>query len=89
MFGYHLTRPVLYCTYIHLTMTDAATTVSLLDTCHALVPGVKTSYGYKPSLAAGIIFCALFGLSMIAHTVQLVWKRNWWCVVFSIGCLSM
>ncbi|KAL2014299.1 hypothetical protein VTN00DRAFT_1824 [Thermoascus crustaceus] len=68
-------------------MTDAATTESLLDTCHALVPGVKTSYGYKPSVAAGIIFCALFGLSMIAHTVQLVWKRNWWCVVFSIGCL--
>ncbi|OJJ51641.1 hypothetical protein ASPZODRAFT_442865 [Penicilliopsis zonata CBS 506.65] len=55
--------------------------------CHALVEGFGTSYGYKPSLGAGIAFCVLFGLSMILHTVQLVWKRYWWCVVFTLGCL--
>ncbi|KAL2222962.1 RTA1 like protein-domain-containing protein [Thermoascus aurantiacus ATCC 26904] len=69
-------------------MTGTVTRESLRDSCHALIPGVNPPYGYKPSLAAGIVFCVLFGLSMIAHTVQLVWKRNWWCVVFTIGCLT-
>ncbi|KAJ5239951.1 hypothetical protein N7468_004570 [Penicillium chermesinum] len=55
--------------------------------CAAYVPGIGTSYGYVPSLGAGITFCVLFGVSMIAHTVQLCWKRTWWCVVFSIGCM--
>ncbi|KAI9044382.1 RTA1 domain-containing protein [Aspergillus affinis] len=56
--------------------------------CHAKFAGLGTSYGYVPSLAAGIVFLVLFGLSMLAHTVQFIWKRNWWCVVFSIGCLT-
>ncbi|KAK9242000.1 putative RTA1 domain protein [Lipomyces tetrasporus] len=59
----------------------------LASGCHAIIEGVETSYGYKPSLVAGIIFSALFGLSMLVHTAQLCWKRTWWCSVFSIGCL--
>ncbi|KAJ5174544.1 uncharacterized protein N7482_000421 [Penicillium canariense] len=55
--------------------------------CPAHIPGVGTSYGYVPTLAAGIAYCTLFGLSMIFHTAQLWWKRTWWCSVFSIGCL--
>ncbi|KAJ5492860.1 hypothetical protein N7539_001606 [Penicillium diatomitis] len=55
--------------------------------CHAKIPGVGTSYGYVPSLGAGIAFLSLFGLTMVVHTVQLCWKRTWWCVVFSIGAL--
>lgn len=57
--------------------------------CHAKIDGYGTSYGYVPSLAAGIVFCVLFGLSMLLHTLQLVWKRTWWCSVFVLGCISM
>ncbi|EAW21484.1 RTA1 domain-containing protein [Aspergillus fischeri NRRL 181] len=60
----------------------------LRNSCHPLIDGVNTAYGYQPSLAAGIVFCTLFGLSMILHTVQFAWKRTWWCCVFSIGCLT-
>ncbi|CRL17754.1 RTA1 like protein [Penicillium camemberti] len=55
--------------------------------CPAYIEGVGTSYGYIPSLGAGIAYCALFGLSMILHTVQFTWKRQWWASVFSVGCL--
>ena len=61
----------------------------LSEGCHAKVEGYGTSYGYVPSLAAGIVFCTLFGLSMILHMVQLVWKRTWWCAVFVLGCMGM
>ena len=57
--------------------------------CHALVEGVNPAYGYQPSLAAGIVFCVLFGTSMVAHTAQSFWSRKWWCLLFAIGCLSM
>ncbi|KAM0113828.1 hypothetical protein ACP6JB_000398 [Aspergillus fumigatus] len=60
----------------------------LRNSCHPLIDGIDTAYGYRPSLAAGIVFCTLFGLSMILHTVQFAWKRTWWCCVFSIGCLT-
>ncbi|OJK05210.1 hypothetical protein ASPACDRAFT_74723 [Aspergillus aculeatus ATCC 16872] len=59
---------------------------SLREGCHAYVEGYGTSYGYQPSLAAGIVFCVLFGVSMLAHLVQMVWKRTWWCTVFVLGC---
>lgn len=58
------------------------------ESCAAYIPGVKTSYGYIPSFGAGIAFCVLFGLSMIAHTAQFCWKRTWWCAVFSIGAMG-
>ncbi|KAB8228578.1 hypothetical protein ETB97_000087 [Aspergillus alliaceus] len=60
----------------------------LSRSCHSLIDGLDTAYGYKPSLAAGVVFLVLFGLSMIIHTVQFTWKRVWWCAVFSIGCLT-
>ncbi|OOO09400.1 RTA-like protein [Aspergillus oryzae] len=56
--------------------------------CHALVKGVNPAYGYQPSLAAGIVFCVLFGTSMVAHTAQSFWSRKWWCLLFAIGCLT-
>ncbi|QMW34624.1 hypothetical protein G4B84_010090 [Aspergillus flavus NRRL3357] len=56
--------------------------------CHALVEGVNPAYGYQPSLAAGIVFCVLFGTSMVAHTAQSFWSRKWWCLLFAIGCLT-
>lgn len=56
--------------------------------CPAYIEGVGTSYGYIPSLGAGIAFCTLFGLSLIIHTIQFIWKRQWWASVFSVGCLG-
>ncbi|KAB8199279.1 RTA1 like protein [Aspergillus parasiticus SU-1] len=60
----------------------------LSTSCHPIIDGMDTAYGYQPSLAAGIVFLVLFGLSMIVHTIQFTWKRTWWCAVFSIGCLT-
>ncbi|KAJ5684121.1 uncharacterized protein N7477_000466 [Penicillium maclennaniae] len=59
----------------------------LLVGCHALIPGVGTSYGYVPTLGAGIAYLVLFGLSMILHIIQMCWKRTWWTSVFAVGCL--
>ncbi|KAJ5760904.1 hypothetical protein N7520_008060 [Penicillium odoratum] len=61
--------------------------MALTTGCHAKIEGINTSYGYVPHLSAGIAFCVLFGLSMIVHTIQFCWKRQWWCVVFSVGCM--
>ncbi|CAJ2509928.1 Uu.00g058280.m01.CDS01 [Anthostomella pinea] len=44
-------------------------------------------YRYDPSLAAAAAFVALFGLSAIAHTYQLIWKRTWYFIPFVIGGL--
>lgn len=57
-------------------------------TCHAYVEGISTPYDYTPSLAAGITFCTLFGLSVLLHTFQALYGRKWWCLVFAIGCIS-
>ncbi|KAL0261909.1 hypothetical protein SLS55_003342 [Diplodia seriata] len=40
---------------------------------------------YKPSLAAGVIFAALFGVSTLLHTWQLLRKRTWYFIPFVIG----
>ncbi|QGA13175.1 hypothetical protein EYB26_000822 [Talaromyces marneffei] len=63
--------------------------IELRSQCYAYDPAleVDTNFGYVPSLAAGIVFTTLFGLSMIAHTVQFIWTRWWWCSVFSVGAL--
>ena len=63
--------------------------LNLETTCHSYIPGVHTSYGYVPSLTAGIIFVVLFCLSALAHTVQAIMTRRWWCLAFMIGALSM
>jgi len=58
------------------------------DGCYSYFDGVPTIYeGYVPSLSIGIVFCVLFTLSMVAHIVQFIWKRTWWCSVFAIGSL--
>ncbi|KAL4754034.1 hypothetical protein BDW72DRAFT_157538 [Aspergillus terricola var. indicus] len=56
--------------------------------CHAYIDGIGTPYGYVPSLAAGIVFLVLFGLTMVGQAIQFAWKRTWWCVVFAVGSLT-
>jgi hypothetical protein len=57
--------------------------------CVPYNPAQRTAYGYVPSLAAGIVYCVLFGLSMILHTFQAIKTRALWNLVFAVGCLSM
>lgn len=58
------------------------------ESCHAYVEGISPAYNYVPSLGAGIAFSVLFGLSMAIHTVQFIWKKTWWCSLFSIGAMG-
>jgi hypothetical protein len=61
------------------------------DGCTPYIPeygASNTMYGYVPSQTIGILFCVLFALSMVAHIVQFLWKRTWWCSVFAVGCLG-
>ncbi|KIV99821.1 uncharacterized protein PV09_08492 [Verruconis gallopava] len=56
--------------------------------CKAYEPGKADLYGYKPELAAGIVFSVLFFISMVAHFVQGWMKRTWWTAVFAVGALT-
>ncbi|KAF7585440.1 hypothetical protein BBP40_010899 [Aspergillus hancockii] len=62
--------------------------LTLNKRCLPMMAGYRTTDGYQPSLAAGVLFHMRFGASMVAHTAHAVWSRNWWCLLFSIGCLS-
>ncbi|CEL09289.1 hypothetical protein ASPCAL12427 [Aspergillus calidoustus] len=44
-----------------------------------------TFYYYDPSLAAGAIFAALFGLTTFLHLYQLLRTRTWFMIPFAIG----
>ena len=57
--------------------------------CVPYNPAQRTAYGYVPSLAAGIVYCVLFGLSMVAHTFQAIRTKALWNLVFAVGALSM
>ncbi|KAL8818583.1 MAG: hypothetical protein Q9223_002808 [Gallowayella weberi] len=53
--------------------------------CSSWDPTNPPSYGYMPSLAAGVIFVALFGLAFTAHLAQTIISRRWWLILFAIG----
>lgn len=56
--------------------------------CAALIPGLSPSYGYVPSEAAGIAFVVIFSLMALSHTGLAIWKREWWCLVFTVGAIG-
>jgi len=58
------------------------------NVCVGPINGSSGVYGYDPSLAAGVVFCVLFGLSMLAHTFTSFRYRTWWQLVFSVGALT-
>ncbi|KAI9848235.1 MAG: hypothetical protein M1838_000624 [Thelocarpon superellum] len=69
--------------------TSTSNTIVITTTgCPAYVDGYDTSYNYVPSRAAGIAFVTLFSLATALHTIQFIWKRQWWCSVFAIGALT-
>jgi hypothetical protein len=56
----------------------SATHLSLQSGCHAFEEGILNQYDYVPSLAAGITFVALFGVTCALHVIQATWTRMWW-----------
>lgn len=48
----------------------------------------RTYFHYDPSLAAAALFVALFGITSIVHTYQLVKSRTWYFIPFLVGCLG-
>ncbi|KAJ5676811.1 RTA-like protein [Penicillium maclennaniae] len=42
-------------------------------------------YGYKPSIAAGVIFIILFALTTAYHILQLTKAKSWYFIPFVIG----
>ncbi|KAI5859984.1 RTA1 like protein [Durotheca rogersii] len=44
-------------------------------------------YRYPPSMAAAIVFVAIFAISALTHISQLVRKRTWYFIPFLLGCL--
>ncbi|GAA6063548.1 hypothetical protein JCM10212_002660 [Sporobolomyces blumeae] len=48
-----------------------------------------SSYGYIPSLSYGVIFIAVFAITMVAHVAQIVLtRRKLFMIVMPLGCLG-
>lgn len=56
--------------------------------CHALIPGVETSYGYEPSLPAGVVFSVVFFLSLGGHVFRSVQYRKTASVLLAVSALT-
>ncbi|KAJ9148589.1 RTA1-domain-containing protein [Pleurostoma richardsiae] len=56
--------------------------------CHALIDGLDPSYGYVPSLGAGIAFCVLFGICLLGHTAQFARLRRWTSILLALGAVT-
>ncbi|TVY88059.1 Sphingoid long-chain base transporter [Lachnellula willkommii] len=53
--------------------------------CQAYSPDIRNPFGYRPSLAAGIVFLTLFFLSACTHLFQAIRYRKWWLSLFVLG----
>ncbi|KAL6716940.1 hypothetical protein ACLMJK_004852 [Lecanora helva] len=57
--------------------------------CVAYDPLAKApTYGYVPSLAAGVVFTVVFALSLFTHTFQVARSRKWWYSSLALGALG-
>ncbi|PYI07313.1 RTA1 like protein [Aspergillus sclerotiicarbonarius CBS 121057] len=45
------------------------------------------TYNYEPSYPAAIVFAVFFGITTLAHGIQLFWTKTWFFVAFFIGGL--
>ncbi|KAK3493884.1 RTA1 like protein-domain-containing protein [Neurospora crassa] len=53
-----------------------------------LIEGVNPSYGYRPTLGAGIAFDVLFGICVIGHLIQLIRFRQWTSGLMMVGAIT-
>lgn len=59
---------------------------NLADCTESTCPVKDSVYGYKPSMAANVIFCAIFAASMIAHIIQGIRWKSWsFMIAMGIG----
>ncbi|KAL8930365.1 MAG: hypothetical protein Q9172_000074 [Xanthocarpia lactea] len=58
------------------------------SSCSAFDPTNPPSYGYMPSLAAGVAFIILFAIVTTAHLAQTILSRRWWQLVFVTGAMG-
>lgn len=59
------------------------------NNCHPdLIENWLSPYGYRPSLAAGIVFSVLFALIAIGHVLRTLTCRTWTAILLAIGALS-
>lgn len=57
--------------------------------CSKWDPTIPNSFGYRPSLAAGIVFTTLFSLSLGLHVWQTFRDKTYWLgAAFSLGALG-
>lgn len=61
---------------------------SLRYGCQALIPGVRSTYGYVPSLGAGVTFDVLFGLSLLLHLFNGIKYREITSWLLATGALG-
>lgn len=67
------------------TITFGSDTTCSLDTC----PAAWSILGYRPSLAANIVFAVLFGIAGIAHLYLGIRWRSWsFTIPVIIGCVT-
>lgn len=57
-------------------------------TCRGYDPREDNPYGYLPSVAPGVVFSVLFGLTMLWHAYQAYRTRTPWLWVFAVGALG-
>ncbi|KAK3947587.1 RTA1 like protein-domain-containing protein [Pseudoneurospora amorphoporcata] len=53
-----------------------------------LIDGVDPTYGYRPTLGAGIAFDVLFGICVIGHLIQLIRFRRWTSGLMMVGAIT-
>lgn len=56
--------------------------------CVAAIDGVDSPYGYVPGFGAGIAYCVIFGISMLAHAFTSIKYKTWWQFIFVVGALG-
>ena len=66
-------------------MSDGTPPASNCIAYNSHAPG---PYGYQPSLAAGVIFVTLYGISSLVHTWQAFHYRTPWLFLFALGAFA-
>lgn len=67
---------------------NSSTTRGWVVGCHAWNPRVHNAFGYRPSMAAGVIFVILFAAITLAHLIQVGLSRKWWYTVLVAGAVG-
>lgn len=93
---FELVRPLTFITIISkmsvLTKVPITSTIHPSARGHGCIPYdplvLPPTYGYDPSLAAGVTFTILFFLSMTWHIYESIRCRNWWYLLFAVGAFG-